>query len=119
MTNIKLKICLAILLAATAFSAYSGSTDTFVKATYGTVRTLDPAVVYDTESGSHVRNLYETLIFFDGESTEKFVRSAHPSQCRRFPVRERSANKTERPDAWPTPRQPMSRREPEFAVPRR
>ncbi len=73
MTNIKLKICLTILLAATAFSAYSGSTDTFVKATYGTVRTLDPAVVYDTESGSRVRNLYETLIFFDGESTEKFV----------------------------------------------
>ena len=73
MTNIKLKICLAMLLAINAISAFSGSPDTFVKATYGTVRTLDPAVVYDTESGSRVRNLYETLIFFDGESTENFV----------------------------------------------
>jgi len=73
MTNLKLKVCLAILLAMNLLSAQAGNSDTFVKATYGTVRTLDPAVVYDTESGSRVRNLYETLIFFDGESTEKFV----------------------------------------------
>ena len=64
MINNKLKLGLGILLVASGISAYAGSTDTFVKATYGTVRTLDPAVVYDTTSGSRVRNLYETLIFF-------------------------------------------------------
>ena len=73
MNQLKLKVCFSVLLATIAFSAYSGNTNTFVKATYGTVRTLDPAVVYDTTSGSRVRNLYETLIFFDGESTENFV----------------------------------------------
>ncbi len=73
MTNRRYKIYLAAFLAIFSINAYSASSDTFVKATYGTVRTLDLAVVYDTESGSRVRNLYETLIFFDGESTEKFV----------------------------------------------
>ena len=67
------KAGLAIVLATSVISAHAGSKDTFVKATYGTVRTLDPAVVYDTSSGSRVRNLYETLVFFDGESTENFV----------------------------------------------
>ena len=73
MKTISLKTGIFFLLAASLITAHAGNTDTFVKATYGTVRTLDPAVVYDTTSGSRVRNLYETLIFFDGEATDKFV----------------------------------------------
>jgi len=52
--------------------AKGGNKDVFVKATYGTVRTLDPAVAYDTSSGMRLYNLYECLIEFDGESTENF-----------------------------------------------
>jgi peptide/nickel transport system substrate-binding protein len=49
------------------------SPDTFVYASYGTIRTLDPAVVYDTVSGQRVLNLYEPLIFFKGSSTNEFI----------------------------------------------
>ncbi len=47
--------------------------DTFVLANYGTLRTLDPAVCYDATGSQRIWNLYETLIFFDGSSTEKYV----------------------------------------------
>ena len=47
--------------------------DTFVYASYGTVRTLDPCVAYDTVSDQRVRNIYEPLVFFDGAATDKFV----------------------------------------------
>ncbi|THB72679.1 MAG: ABC transporter substrate-binding protein, partial [Desulfobacteraceae bacterium] len=56
-----------------AFPAGAKDKDTFVKADYGTVRTLDPATVYDTTSGMRVYNLYERLVAFDGASTEKFI----------------------------------------------
>ena len=42
-------------------------------ASYGTLRTLDPCVSYDTVSQQRVLNLYETLIFFDGSATDKFI----------------------------------------------
>jgi ABC-type transport system substrate-binding protein len=45
----------------------------FNNVTYGDVETLDPARVYDTFSGEVVQNTYETLVFYDGEATDKFV----------------------------------------------
>lgn len=46
---------------------------TFVVATTGDVDTLDPALAYDTASGEINQNVYQTLVFYDGESTDKFV----------------------------------------------
>jgi peptide/nickel transport system substrate-binding protein len=37
------------------------------------IDTLDPALAYDTASGEIIQNVYETLVFYDGESTDKFV----------------------------------------------
>ncbi|MDM8536324.1 ABC transporter substrate-binding protein [Desulfobacterales bacterium HSG17] len=51
----------------------ASSPDTYVFAGYGTLRTLDPCVAYDTVSQQRVLNIYETLIFFDGSATDKFV----------------------------------------------
>jgi peptide/nickel transport system substrate-binding protein len=47
--------------------------DTFVLATYGTVRTLDPAACYDATGSQRIWNLYETLVFFDGSKTDQFI----------------------------------------------
>ena len=37
------------------------------------IETLDPALAYDTASGEIIQNVYETLVFYDGEATDKFV----------------------------------------------
>jgi len=42
-------------------------------ATIGEPETLDPAWCYDTASAEVIFNVYETLIFFDGEHVDKFV----------------------------------------------
>ena len=47
--------------------------DTFILATYGTLRTLDPAACYDTTGSQRILNIYEPLIFFDGSKTEAFI----------------------------------------------
>jgi len=47
--------------------------DTLVVATIGEPETLDPAWAYDTASGAAIFNIYETLIFFDGNRTDKFI----------------------------------------------
>ena len=47
--------------------------DIFVLADYRTVQTIDPASSYDVAGSMRIWNMYETLIFFDGSSTEKFV----------------------------------------------
>jgi len=47
--------------------------DTFIYATIGDIDSLDPAYSYDTASGEAEQCIYETLIFFDGESTTDFV----------------------------------------------
>lgn len=47
--------------------------DTFVLANYGTLRTLDPAVCYDDSGSQRIWNIYETLIFFDGSNTDKYI----------------------------------------------
>ncbi len=54
----------------------SGSPDdttfTYVTITGGP-DTFDPALAYDTASGEIIQNVYETLVFYDGEATDKFV----------------------------------------------
>ena len=47
--------------------------DTLTYATIGDADTLDPALSYDTASGEVVQNVYETLVFYDGAATDKFV----------------------------------------------
>lgn len=37
------------------------------------IDTLDPALAYDTASGELIFNTYETLVFYDGDATDKFV----------------------------------------------
>ncbi len=46
---------------------------TFTYATIGDMDTLDPALAYDTASGETIQNIYQTLVFYDGEATDKFV----------------------------------------------
>lgn len=46
---------------------------TFVNATTSDPLTLDPALSYDTASGEMIQNIYETLVFYDGEATDTFV----------------------------------------------
>jgi len=46
---------------------------TFYMPTFGEIDTLDPALAYDTASGEIIQNTYETLVFYDGEATDKFV----------------------------------------------
>lgn len=68
-----LALCLTITLIPSPTLSAPKNPDTFVMATYGTVRTLDPCVVYDTVGGQRVLNLYEPLVFFDGEATDAFI----------------------------------------------
>ncbi len=49
------------------------NTETFVLATYGTLRTLDPAACYDTTGSQRIWNIYEPLVFFDGSKTDAFI----------------------------------------------
>jgi peptide/nickel transport system substrate-binding protein len=44
-----------------------------VNAGIGEPETLDPALAYETAGGEVIQNVYETLVFFDGEATDKFV----------------------------------------------
>lgn len=46
---------------------------TYVDATFGGLDTLDPALAYDTASAEIIFNIYETLVFYDGPATDKFV----------------------------------------------
>jgi peptide/nickel transport system substrate-binding protein len=66
-----LLVILLVMLVSTAHAEVKNP-DTFVFATYGTLRTLDPCVAYDTTSSQRLWNIYEPLIFFDGGHTDKF-----------------------------------------------
>jgi ABC-type transport system substrate-binding protein len=46
---------------------------TIVNASIGDADTLDPALSYDTASGEIIQNIYETLVYYDGIATDKFV----------------------------------------------
>jgi peptide/nickel transport system substrate-binding protein len=62
-----------ILLAGLNVDAEVKNPNTFILATYGTLRTLDPAACYDTTGSQRIWNLYETLVFFDGSNTDAFI----------------------------------------------
>ena len=68
-----LLIILALILCAVGADAEVKNPDIFVLADYRTVQTIDPATSYDVAGSMRIWNLYETLIFFDGSSTENFV----------------------------------------------
>jgi len=61
------------IIAAFSAAAEIKNPDTFILATYGTLRTLDPAACYDTTGSQRIWNIYETLVFFDGSHTDKFI----------------------------------------------
>jgi peptide/nickel transport system substrate-binding protein len=65
--------CILMILSAIGVQAQVKNPDTFVMADYRTVQTIDPATSYDVAGSMRIWNLYETLIFFDGSSTEKYV----------------------------------------------
>ena len=46
--------------------------DNFIFATIGSIDSLDPAYAYDSASGEIITHVYETLLFFKGESTTEF-----------------------------------------------
>ena len=46
---------------------------TFTEASFGDADTLDPALSYDTASGNIIQNVYQTLVFYDGEKPSDFV----------------------------------------------
>jgi peptide/nickel transport system substrate-binding protein len=66
-------ICILMAIWVSAAGAGVKNPDTFVLADYRTVQTIDPATSYDVAGSMRIWNLYETLIFFDGSSTEKYV----------------------------------------------
>ena len=47
--------------------------DSFIQMTIGEPDSLDPAWAYDNASGEQISYLYDTLLFYDGESTGDFV----------------------------------------------
>ncbi|MDY0095437.1 MAG: ABC transporter substrate-binding protein [Candidatus Vecturithrix sp.] len=68
-----LVFCVIFVLGATSVLAEIKNPDTLIKADYGTVRTLDPSVAYDTTSGQRLNNIYETLVRFEGSSTDAYA----------------------------------------------
>jgi peptide/nickel transport system substrate-binding protein len=46
---------------------------TYVSAQIGEAETLDPALNYETGGAEIIQNVYESLIFYDGIATDKFV----------------------------------------------
>src|SRR5512136_660601 len=39
----------------------------------GSIATVDPAAIYDTASGAIALNVYDTLVFFDGEHMDRYL----------------------------------------------
>ncbi|MGD9085744.1 MAG: ABC transporter substrate-binding protein, partial [Desulfobacterales bacterium] len=66
-------LLLALLSGVSAVLAGTKNPDTFILATYGTLRTLDPAACYDTTGGQRILNIYEPLIFYDASKTDAFI----------------------------------------------
>jgi len=51
----------------------SSDPGTFVQVEFGEPETLDPALGYDTASNEIIQNIYEPLVFYDGDRTDKFI----------------------------------------------
>jgi len=59
----------------TAVSAPVTNPTEIVVGTIGEPQTVDPAECYDTASGELIMNVYDTLLWFDGEATDEFLPS--------------------------------------------
>ncbi len=66
-------LLLALMLLAMPLSTMAVSGNTFTWQGISTVGTIDPAKAYDDASMEALWNVYETLIWYDGPNTEKFV----------------------------------------------
>lgn len=57
------------------YSAATGAKnpDRFIMATIGEPEYVDPAVDYETAGGEVLQNVYETLVFYDGESASQLI----------------------------------------------
>jgi peptide/nickel transport system substrate-binding protein len=77
-SKLYIKICV-IIFTLFLFSVYDPSRvysekdQPYVLVTYSDLRTLDPAVAYDETSYQRILNIYEPLIFFDGNQTDAFT----------------------------------------------
>ena len=65
--------CIVFILSVTSVYAEIKNPDTFIKATYADVPTLDPATNYNTTGAQRVENVYEMLVRRDGSYTDRFV----------------------------------------------
>ncbi len=68
-----LAIVLMLVFGVASGVAQIKNPDTYIEAVIGDLETLDPAWHYDTSSATAIFNIYETLIFYDGEAIDKFV----------------------------------------------
>ena len=68
-----LLICFILILSVASVSAEIKNPDTFIKVTYSTLVTLDPAVCYADICSQRLGNIYEGLIWFDGPHTDKYI----------------------------------------------
>jgi peptide/nickel transport system substrate-binding protein len=68
-----LMFCFMFVFITVSLHAEIKNPDTFIKATYGTVPTLDPATSYNTTGSQRIENIYEMLVRRDGSSTDTFV----------------------------------------------
>ena len=73
MKRASIVLSLFLLFGVFAGTGLAADKETFVKASIGTLQTLDPAVSYDTVGSMRHLNLYETLVAFDGTHTDRFV----------------------------------------------
>ena len=65
--------CFLLIFSVISADAEVKNPDTFILANYGNLRTLDPSVAYDVTSSQRLWNIYQTLVFFDGSHTDKFI----------------------------------------------
>ena len=70
-----LSLLLSVSFLATTVSADVTNPYELVDLTIGEPQTVDPAECYDTASGELIMNVYDTLLWFDGESTDEFLPS--------------------------------------------
>ena len=72
--NILIFLCAFFLLSKSCHTITYAQTDPpYILVTYSDLRSLDPAIAYDEASYQRILNIYEPLIFFDGEKTDSFI----------------------------------------------
>lgn len=71
MKKLTATIAFAVLLGAIAFA--QAPKDTYVKQSFGSPDTMDPAQSYDTASSEIIENVYQGLYGYDGDKADTFV----------------------------------------------